>query len=300
MDKNIFISHSSADKNSVKILADLIKRVSLGQIHIWFSNDTERNGGFLVGEDWFESILNNLQRSQVVITFITPNSNNQPWILYESGYAEALSSCTLIPVKISVNLKEISTPLQHKQIYNLSNEEDLHVFLDKLLHLFDINYDKEVFQNIVEDALKNMKENFENIVEYEKGSNEILLERIEQKVDYYFESYFKRKNIYGQNEQDYYDIILSYNIGDKENKDYFTIKQGATVKDILDSIYYLISDIVKPYMYLKTWVLLEERSKRALIVTDDVYDWIPAQSIFKINSLWKVVYLKHPLIIDEI
>lgn len=46
MGKNIFISHSSYDKDVVKIFSELIKKVSLSQINIWFSNDTDTEGGF--------------------------------------------------------------------------------------------------------------------------------------------------------------------------------------------------------------------------------------------------------------
>ena len=53
----------------------------------------------------------------------------------------------------------------------------------------------------------------------------------------------------------------------------------------------MIADIVEPYKYLESWVLLETKTQRAVIVSKDIYDWIPAQSIFKINSLWKIVYL---------
>ncbi len=105
MEKNIFISHSSYDKEVVKIFSELIRKVSLSQINIWFSNDTDTEGGFLVGDDWYESIINHIRRSQVVISFVTPNSNNQPWILYESGYAEALDNCTLVPVKFSIDIR---------------------------------------------------------------------------------------------------------------------------------------------------------------------------------------------------
>lgn len=154
MEKNIFISHSSYDKEVVKIFSELIKKVSLSQIQIWFSNDTDTKGGFLVGDDWYESIISNIRRSQVVISFITPNSNNQPWILFESGYAEALDGCVLVPVKFSIDISEVAIPLQHKQIYNLSGIEDLHIFLSKLLNLFEIVYDREVFQDIVQAYLK--------------------------------------------------------------------------------------------------------------------------------------------------
>lgn len=52
MKRNVFISHSSYDKEIVKLLSEFIKKVSLSQIYIWFSNDTDVRGGFLVGDDW--------------------------------------------------------------------------------------------------------------------------------------------------------------------------------------------------------------------------------------------------------
>lgn len=36
--------------------------------------------------------------------------------------------------------------------------------------------------------------------------------------------------------------------------------------------------------------------QRVAIISKDVYDWIPAQSIFKINSLWKMIYTKSLMI----
>lgn len=58
----------------------------------------------------------------------------------------------------------------------------------------------------------------------------------------------------------------------------------------------MISDVVEPYKYLESWVLLEKKTQRVAVISNDVYDWIPAHSIFKINSLWKVVYLDKQLV----
>jgi len=296
MKKTIFISHSSYDKEVVKILADLIKKVSLNQIQIWFSNDTDTKGGFLIGEDWFDSIISNLKKSQVVISFITQNSNNQPWILYESGYAEALSNCVLVPAKFNININDISVPLQHKQIYNLSGVEDINIFLSKLLDLFNIMYDKEVFQDIVQRYLKKMRDSYEF---KEKNSQETnmsnqIIERVEQKLDYYLGN-VNKNNVEGY--FDKYEVILSYTIGKTEKKEYITINQNATVQDVLDEIYYIISDVVRAYTYLESWVLLEKKSQRVVIISEDIYDWVPAQSIFKMNTLWEVKFLKKSLII---
>lgn len=294
MEKNIFISHSSYDREIVKIFSELIKKVSLSQINIWFSNDTDTEGGFLVGDDWFDSIINHIKRSQVVISFITPNSNNQPWILYESGYAAALDNCTLVPVKFSIDISDISIPLQHKQIYNLSGIEDLHIFLGKILHLFGIVYDKEVFQEIVQSYLKRMRDCWNpNSMKSEISDYSFILDKFEQKMEYYFSNVGKGEKT---EKIEKYEVILEYKLGKNDKKEYLTIHSDDTVQDILDEIYYMISDVVKPYKYLESWVLIEIKTQRAAIISDDIYDWIPAQSIFKINSLWKVVYLDKPLI----
>ena len=298
MGKNIFISHSSYDKDVVKIFSELIKKVSLSQINIWFSNDTDTEGGFLAGDDWLESIINHIKDSQVVISFITPNSNNQPWILYESGYAEALDNCTLVPVKFAIDISDISMPLQHKQIYNLSGTEDLHIFLGKILHLFDIVYDREVFQEIVQAYIKRMRDCWNpNNLKTEINDYGFILDKFEQKMEYFWGRLGKEQ----MNETiEKYEVILEYKLGKNDKKEYkkeyITIHPDDTVQDILNEIYYMISNVVKPYKYLESWVLLEMKTQRAAIISDDVYDWIPAQSIFKINSLWRVVYLEKPLL----
>lgn len=143
-------------------MANLIKKVSLNQIHVWFSNDKEIDGGFLVGDSWFETIMNNLRRSQAVISLITPNSNNNPWILFESGYAEALESTKLIPLKFLININEISVPLQQKQIFSITNIEETNEFLKKVLSSFDIIYDEQIFNDYVIKSLNEMRCCYEN------------------------------------------------------------------------------------------------------------------------------------------
>lgn len=288
--KNIFISHSSKDKRIVQVLVELIRKVSLGQICIWYSNDIDADGGFAIGEDWFDSIINNLSKSQVVISLITSNSNNQPWILYESGYAEALESCILVPVRFKIEVEDISVPLQHKQIYGVSTEGEIHIFLSKLLALFGMVYDEDLFQEIVKKYYKRMQELW---AQEEKNAQEVIGREENKLIKDEKSSYSEADSIKS------YEIIVSYNVGCKAMNTYVVIDEKSTVKDILDNIYNLISEAVKPYTYMETWALLETKSHSALIICDDILDWIPAKNIFKLNSLWKIVYLNSPLIINE-
>ena len=295
MEKNIFISHSSYDREIVKIFSELIKKVSLRQLNIWFSNDTDTDGGFLAGDDWFESIINHIKRSQVVISFITPNSNNQPWILYESGYADALNNCTLVPVKFSIDISDISIPLQHKQIYNLSGIENMHIFLSKLLNLFNIIYDKEVFQEIVEIHLKKMRDCFgiNSLITQNTNIENRIVSRLEQKLEYYLGGDKKGYKLFGY---DKHEIKFIYKANDIEKSEYLTINEKMVVEEVLDEIYRIISDFVSPYTYLESWVLTEVRTQRMAIISRDIQDWIPAKDIFKANTIWEVEFLKEPLV----
>ncbi len=296
MEKNIFISHSSYDKEVVKIFSELIKRVSLSQIHIWFSNDTDVCGGFLIGDNWLNSIIKNINKSQVVISFITPNSNNQPWILYESGYAEALDNCVLVPVKFAIDISEISIPLQHKQIYNLSGLEDLHIFLSKLLNLFNIIYDKEVFRDTVQTYLKRIRNVWDvnNSISENINFENRLMERIEQKFEYYLDN---MNRLHKSESDEKYEVCFIYIVNDKEKREYISINPNMTVSDVLDEVYYIIYDFVEPYTYLKSWVLTEIKTQRPLILNEYMQEKIPANIIFKQNLYFHIDFLNKSLII---
>lgn len=75
---------------------------------------------------------------------------------------------------------------------------------------------------------------------------------------------------------------------------YKSIRQEDTVSDILDEIYFSMSDIVEPYMYLKKWVLREIQCGRLLIMSD-ITDWVSALSIFKRNTEWEVILIEQPM-----
>lgn len=188
MERNLFISHSSYDKKVVEVLADLIRIVSSNKINIWFSSDNEIDGGFMVGDSWFGTILNQLRKSQVVLSFITPNSNNKPWILFESGFGEANGK--VIPLKFLMNTDIISPPFQQKQIFGIYNIEETKVFLSKLLDEFGLDFNKTYNQEIIKDSLNKMRCYFTEI----DNKNEIkddICEKLSRRLDGYFDIMMK-------------------------------------------------------------------------------------------------------------
>lgn len=296
MNKNLFISHSSYDKKIVEILANLIRKVSLNQIHIWFSNDQCVNGGFLVGDNWFDSILNNLKNSQAVISLITPNSNNNPWILYESGYAEALEKTKLIPLKFFINISQISIPLQQKQIFSFTKLDEANIFLKKVLDSFNILYDEEVYSSYVLKCLNQMRDCY-------KSKNEIIEENpydaLSKKIDTYFDLVLNTMKFKTDEEQAEYEVLLEF-VNNKGNKvvEFLRINSTVKVSDILDSVFFILNGKVEAYKYLETWIIKEKGEKRYVVVSD-VQNLIFARDIFRPNTRWEVEFLDKPYVPDN-
>lgn len=298
MNKNLFISHSSYDKDVVDIFANLIRRVSLNQIHIWFSNDTKMHGGFMAGDNWFETILNNLKCSQAVISFITPNSNNQPWILYESGYAEALKSSKLIPVKFLISVEQVSTPLQQKQIFGFSNVEEANILIKKILDAFDIIFDEEVFHDLIVKSLNEMRKCFES-KNYDSNKKENHYEMLSRKLDNYFEMIMKFK-LNNESSQIEYEIQIEYE--DEFSKrivEYIKIENITTVSNVLDKIFFILDGKVEAYRYLEEWIIKDKNADRYVVISD-FQDMIPASCIFKPYSEWVIVFLDKPYVPNNI
>lgn len=292
MDNQLFISHASKDKDIVDILANIIKRVSLDQIKIWYSSDTLPNLGVSAGDTWFEVIRNNIKNSKAVVPLITPNSNNQPWLLYESGFADALNEVSLIPVKYTIRLFEITSPLLQKQVYDCSNLRETNVFLTKLLSTFNLNYDKDVFSPFVAQQLQKMQTMFNNSEDKDsfKLVDQSSLIEISNKLDslYNYLSSSKNKTLP-------FDVIVQFELDGIENKFIINIDNTITVADVLDSIYFIIKEKVKPYDYLNSWVLINSNQYEPLILKN-YQSKVPASIIFTPGSEWDIKFLDTPII----
>lgn len=290
MERTLFISHSSYDKKVVEVLANLIKKVSLNQIHIWFSNDKEVDGGFFVGDNWFETILNNLRRSQAVISLITPNSNNNPWILFESGYAEALEGSKLIPLKFLINTNEISIPLQQKQVFSITNVDEANIFLKKVLASFDIIYDEQIFNDYVIKSLNEMRNCYENKESITEENNFRLLSK---KMDNYFDMLLKAGISEDKKPVEYEVSIEFTDFSQNKIVEYIKINPSVRLCDVLDSIFFILNGKVGVYKYLEEWIVREKGTDRYVVVSD-VQNLILAMDIFRIGTEWVIEFLDKP------
>lgn len=273
------------------MLANIIRKISLNQINIWFSSDRDVSGGFLAGDNWFQAILKNLRNSQAVVSLITPNSNNNPWILYESGYAEALENTKLIPLKFLININEVSIPLQQKQIFSFSKIDEANIFLKKVLDSYDIMYDEEVFKDYVSEKIDQMRDCYKEIEEIVKEAPYDLLS---EKIDNYFELILNSMAFNAVGFQKEYEVLLEFrNSNGNKVIEYIKIKPSLRICDVLDSVFFILNGKVQPYKYLETWIIKEKETGRYVVISD-VQNLILAKDIFRPNTKWEVEFLDRP------
>src|SRR4051794_6043831 len=136
--RNFFLSHFSEDKEIAELIANILKRVSLEQIQPWYSSDSSPTGGLNPGSQWFAEILSKLKSSSALIAIITPNSISRPWLYFESGIAQAVENCEVIPVCVGISKEKVYSPLGAYQIYQLSDYRALRDFIGKLLNKFSV------------------------------------------------------------------------------------------------------------------------------------------------------------------
>lgn len=83
---------------------------------------------------------------------------------------------------------------------------------------------------------------------------------------------------------------MEYEIDKKKRIEFIRIDSKLTVSDVLDEIYFLLYGKVLPYTYMSSWILREKRKKRYVCISS-VQDWIPANYIFKPETIWEVIYI---------
>lgn len=153
MDYKLFISHSTKDRLLAEAITELLSKITLKLLDPWFSSDTRSNKGLNPGL-WFNQIVNQISGSKALIAIMTPNSINSPWIYYESGIAQALEDCDIIPICVNLNKDNLPFPLKFYQAYQLSDYSSLKEFVAKLLGICGVHFDEEVSKPFITKAIK--------------------------------------------------------------------------------------------------------------------------------------------------
>lgn len=137
----VFISHASEETQLAAGWKSLLSTISPG-ISGWFSSDRSTVGGIGVGK-WREQIGIHLESADVVMTLITPESLDRPWLYFESAFALGMDAVSdgnriVIPVVYNMDKAKVPSALLDLQCYR---GDDLAQVSDLCKRLVFINLD---------------------------------------------------------------------------------------------------------------------------------------------------------------
>lgn len=314
MSHNFFISHYSGDKSIAELFSNALRRITLEQITPWYSSDTSSGDGLRPGDIWFNQILSKITQSKAVVSLLTPNSIDRPWIYFESGIGQSLPECEVIPVCIGVNRDEILPPLGLYQCYQLNDYRSVVEFFSKLLTLFAIKFDEEMAKVIIEKLVAEISkiafekkkkiggenETFEKLIESFKNHIDKRFLEISDKSNYSIDSAKFNSKKKGAKKQLATDRITNYSVQFDidlprfKNKNLFIdIRSNDTFQTLTNTLYFMISEHVDAFTYLEEWIIVEQKTNMHVIIRE-VAECVPASSIFKPNTRWKIIKLKKP------
>jgi hypothetical protein len=126
----IFLSHSSKDEVLAGILANQIETEVGSRAEVFAST---RPTAIQSGEDWFDKILESLDKAEILVILLTPSAENCVWVGFEFGYfwkkKNRSNVHTLYHPKAT-----IPNPLGIIQAKLITNPEHVRDFLRQLGH----------------------------------------------------------------------------------------------------------------------------------------------------------------------
>src|ERR1035437_5519935 len=140
--KRIFISHASNDKAIAQDFIDLILNGALGVGIDEIFASTIEGTKIESGDDWRNSIKENLRTAKITFIIITPNYKESEVSLNEMGAAWVLSGKTLPVIVEPINYKTVGVIQQPNQIEKLLDEGSLDRIKDIVQRELDISNEK--------------------------------------------------------------------------------------------------------------------------------------------------------------
>jgi len=274
MKHSFFISHYSGDKDVAELIARTLRRISLNQLNPWFSSDTTEVGGLRPGDMWFTEIIGRLSESKAIIIILTPYSIEKHWLYFESGVAEALKNCSIIPVCVGIRREDIFPPLGLYQCYQLSDYRSLKEFIGKVLARFQISFDEEMAKPVLEVMLKELlAKSFDDIHANQKKEPDFtqMLGEIKEHFDRRYIDLIEKlnSNVISDNKpltqitipSTTFTLTLNIKFPKYQSTQYIEVRQEDSVGDVLDPIFFLISSFISPFTYLEKWVIRNSKTE---------------------------------------
>lgn len=134
---NIFISHSSKDKELAQAFAGFLESVAYVEVFC-----SSIKGNIAIGDDFVETIMNKLKQSSVFIPLISKNYHKSEYCLMELGIAysyfydhykergQSFITPFFVPPEDATTLRD--TPLRNLQVYSIRDIDEISQFIECL------------------------------------------------------------------------------------------------------------------------------------------------------------------------
>jgi hypothetical protein len=253
---------------------------------------------------WLDEIRAQLAQSRALIVLLTPTSLTRPhWLLFECGFAATNPACEVVPLCLGVNtLADVPAPFSVYQCYQLADYESLRAVVAKLVTLCGIAFDEEMARPVLQRAIADFTQALKVPGSGSPGLTLATLgEGLKEHIDRRFREAFQALNQLAvkqpeqarEPEPPSYSVMIHIKFPGLDRQHYLEIHASTTLQDVLDNVYYMLGDEIRPFTYLEAWLLREISSSRQLIVRE-VANRIPAHSVLAPNSEWEAVPLSRP------
>ncbi len=155
--KKFFISHSSEDKPFIKSFIKEILKVGCG-----FKDEdifcTIDPSAIRTGDDFREKIIENMQKCDYILLFISENYNQSDVCKNEMGAAWALKGKRILPFVLpGISFKQMGFLNVVKQGASIMETRKLDELYQELCHNYDMMLDWPAFNNAKDDFIASIK-----------------------------------------------------------------------------------------------------------------------------------------------
>ena len=169
----VFISYTAKDQKIAEEIKRNLSNAFRGHIEFFFAHHDIQ-----AGDAWKDEIISNIEESNAIISIITKNSINKPWIFIEWSAFWIASKKYYILVADDVNVTDLVSPMQERQLTYISSVDSVKGILNRLSE--DSAYPRDVPFNKAEDFVISVKA---AAIEQEREYSEKTYKRYKENLD---------------------------------------------------------------------------------------------------------------------
>ncbi|MGH6817098.1 MAG: toll/interleukin-1 receptor domain-containing protein [Hyphomicrobiaceae bacterium] len=127
----VFVSHAHTDRDLADAWGALLSGV-FPKVKVFYSSEMRPGGGIGAGR-WRDAVLRQLKTADRILVFLTPQSIDSPWVLFEYGYARGLGQDGRIyPLLFWIDENDLRSPVRDLQTFRGDRPNELGDLLGRI------------------------------------------------------------------------------------------------------------------------------------------------------------------------